>query len=38
VQLEHWERVLTSENEGLERDLGAACIARDAVVKDKDLI
>jgi hypothetical protein len=38
VEIEHWERAPTSENERLKRDLGATCTTRDAVVKDKDLV
>jgi hypothetical protein len=38
MEIEHRERALTSENEGLKRDLGAACTTRDAAVKGKDLV
>jgi hypothetical protein len=38
VEIEHRERALTSENEGLKIDLGAGCTARNAAVKDKDLV
>jgi hypothetical protein len=34
VEIEHRERALTSENESLKR----ACSARDATVKEKDLV
>jgi hypothetical protein len=34
VEIEHRERALTSENESLKR----ACSARDAAVKEKDLV
>jgi regulator of replication initiation timing len=38
VEIEHQGRALTFENEGLKRDLGAACTAHDVAVKDKDLV
>jgi hypothetical protein len=38
TEIEHRKRDLTSENEGLKRDLGDGCTARDATVKDKDLV
>jgi hypothetical protein len=38
VEVEHQERALTSKNEGLNRDLGAARTARDVALKDKDLV
>jgi hypothetical protein len=38
MEIEHQKRALTSENGGLKRDLGDACTARDAAVKDKDLV
>jgi capsule polysaccharide export protein KpsE/RkpR len=38
AEVERRERTLTSENEGLKKDLGVARIARDVAVKDKDLV
>jgi regulator of replication initiation timing len=38
VEVEHHERTLTSENEGLKRDLEDARSAREAAVKDKELV
>jgi hypothetical protein len=38
VEVEHRERALTSENEGLKRDLESAHTAHDATVKDKALV
>jgi demethoxyubiquinone hydroxylase (CLK1/Coq7/Cat5 family) len=38
VEVEHQETALTSKNEGLNRDLGAARTARDVALKDKDLV
>jgi hypothetical protein len=38
AEVEHHERTLTSENEGLKKDLEGAHAARNVVVKDKELM
>jgi hypothetical protein len=38
VEVGHREQTLTSENEGLKRDLECARTAHDAAVKDKALV
>jgi hypothetical protein len=38
AEVEHHERTLTSENEGLKRDLEGACSAHEAAVKNKELV
>jgi hypothetical protein len=38
AEVEHREWTLTSENEGLKRDLDGACTARDVAMKDKELV
>jgi hypothetical protein len=38
AKVECRERSLSSKNEGLKKDLGSARTARDAIVKDKDLV
>jgi hypothetical protein len=38
AEAEHCERTLTSENEGLKRDLEGARTAHDVAVKDKELV
>jgi hypothetical protein len=35
AEVERHERTVASKNEGLKRDLGVACTARDVVVKEK---
>jgi hypothetical protein len=35
VKVEHYERTLTSENEGLKRDLEGAHSAHEAAMKEK---
>jgi predicted Holliday junction resolvase-like endonuclease len=38
VEVEHHELTLTSKNEGLKRVLEGACSAREATVKEKELV
>jgi hypothetical protein len=38
AEVEHRERTLTSENEGLKRDLEGVCCAHEATVKNKELV
>jgi regulator of replication initiation timing len=38
VEIEHQERALTSVNESLKRDLGAACTTHEAAMKDTYLV
>jgi regulator of replication initiation timing len=38
AEVEHREQTLTSENEGLNKDLDGAHAARKAAVKDKELV
>jgi hypothetical protein len=38
VEVEQCEQTLTSENDGLKRDLEGVCTAHDVVVKNKELV